>query len=158
MLEHLIINNMAYKEEYMLRAIKLAKESALEDEVPVGCVIVKDDVIIAESGNKKEASNNAIAHAEIVALSHATKVLKNWWLEGCELYVTLEPCTMCFGAMINSRIKALYFGAYDLKTGVCGSKIDLTKEGLYNHKIEVTGGYLQNECGSILSEYFKAKR
>lgn len=142
----------------MLRAIELAKESAKLDEVPVGCVIVKNGMIISESGNKKESENNAIAHAEIVALTKATKVLNNWWLEDCELYVTLEPCTMCFGAMINSRIKALYFGAYDPKTGVCGSMMDLTKDGLYNHKIEVSGGYLKDDCGKILSGYFKAKR
>lgn len=113
---------MSYQEIFMQRAVELAKECATFDEVPVGAVVVKNGRIIAESGNRKERENNAVCHAEIVAISEATKAQNNWWLEDCDIYVTLEPCAMCAGAMINSRIRALYFGAYDEKTGACGSK------------------------------------
>jgi len=147
-----------YKEEYMRLALQLASKAALEDEVPVGCVIVKNDEIIATGYNQKEKNNCAINHAEMVAIKKACEVVNNWWLEDCEVYVTLEPCTMCFGAMINSRIKTLYYGASDLKTGVCGSMMDLTKKGLYNTFIEVSGGYLKDECSALLTSYFKTKR
>lgn len=142
----------------MLRAIELAKLATETDDVPVGCVIVKDGEIIAEASNMKEKENDATKHAEMVAISNATKVLNNWWLEDCEVYVTLEPCPMCAGAMINARIKALYFGAYDPKTGAAGSRVNLLKEDLFNHNIIVKGGIMQNECSSLLSEFFKKKR
>lgn len=149
---------MSYEERFMRRAIELAKEAASFDEVPIGAVIVKNGIIVAEGNNQKERCNNAVMHAEIDAISKATKVVENWWLEDCEMYVTLEPCPMCFGAMINSRIKALYFGAFDEKAGACGSKVDLSKEGLFNHNIDVQGGFLKEECASLLSNYFKLKR
>ena len=142
----------------MLRAIELAKLATETDDVPVGCVIVRDGEIIAEASNMKEKENDATKHAEMVAISNATKVLNNWWLEDCEVYVTLEPCPMCAGAMINARIKALYFGAYDPKTGAAGSRVNLLKEDLFNHNIIVKGGIMQNECSSLLSEFFKKKR
>ena len=142
----------------MLRAIELAKLATETDDVPVGCVIVKNGEIIAEASNMKEKDNDATKHAEMVAISNATKVLNNWWLEDCEVYVTLEPCPMCAGAMINARIKALYFGAYDPKTGAAGSRVNLLKEDLFNHNIIVKGGIMQNECSSLLSEFFKKKR
>ena len=142
----------------MLRAIELAKLATETDDVPVGCVIVKNGEIIAEASNMKEKENDATKHAEMVAISNATKVLNNWWLEDCEVYVTLEPCPMCAGAMINARIKALYFGAYDPKTGAAGSRVNLLKEDLFNHNINVKGGIMQNECSSLLSEFFKKKR
>lgn len=107
---------MAYDKQFMDMAIELAKGCALQDEVPVGCVVVKDGKVVGASGNRKERGNNAICHAEILALSEATKAVGNWWLENCDVYVTLEPCVMCAGAMIHSRIRALYFGAYDDKT------------------------------------------
>ena len=144
--------------KFMLRAIELAKLATETDDVPVGCVIVKDGEIIAEASNMKEKENDATKHAEMVAISNATKVLNNWWLEDCEVYVTLEPCPMCAGAMINARIKALYFGAYDPKTGAAGSRVNLLKEDLFNHNIIVKGGIMQNECSSLLSEFFKKKR
>ena len=100
----------------MNMAIELAKECALQDEVPVGCVVVKDGKVIGASGNRKERENNAICHAEIIALSQATKSVGNWWLEDCDVYVTLEPCVMCAGAMIHSRIRTLYFGCVRLET------------------------------------------
>ena len=144
--------------KFMLRAIELAKLATETDDVPVGCVIVKNGEIIAEASNMKEKENDATKHAEMVAISNATKVLNNWWLEDCEVYVTLEPCPMCAGAMINARIKALYFGAYDPKTGAAGSRVNLLKEDLFNHNIIVKGGIMQNECSSLLSEFFKKKR
>ena len=149
---------MAYEEKFMMRAIELAEESASCDEVPVGAVVVKDGEIIAEGGNYKERSKNAVCHAEIVALSKATQAVGNWWLENCDVYVTLEPCPMCAGAMINSRIRALYFGAYDEKTGACGSKINLFEQGLFNHNVSVSGGYMQERCATLLSSFFKQKR
>lgn len=147
-----------YEERFMRRAIEIAKESADFDEVPVGAVIVKDGVIIAEGCNYKERSLNALRHAETEALSKAAEAVGNWWLEGCELYATLEPCPMCAGAMINARIDALYFGAYDPKGGACGSKVDLFEKGLFNHTVTVSGGYLADECAKLLSEFFSKKR
>lgn len=146
------------KTEFMRRAIELAKECALSDEVPVGAVVVKDGCVIAESGNRKERDGSAISHAEILALKKASEVVGNWWLEDCEVYVTLEPCAMCAMAMVHSRIKKLYFGAYDEKTGACGSKVNIFEKGLFNHDVEVEGGVLQEECGALLSSFFKNKR
>lgn len=145
-------------EEFMKRALALAAECAARDEVPVGAVVVKEGSIIAEGCNFKERENCAVRHAEIVALERAAKVLGNWWLEDCEVYVTLEPCPMCAGAMINSRIKRVVFGAYDPKTGAAGSKVDLFAPGLFNHDVEVKGGVLREECAALLSEFFRAKR
>ncbi len=149
---------MAYDERFMRMAIDIAKEGALYDEVPIGAVLVKDGNVISMSSNYKERENNAICHAEIVALSKGAKALGNWWLEDCDLYVTLEPCAMCSGAMINSRIRALYFGAYDTKSGCAGSKINLFERGLFNHDIVISGGHLAQECANLLSEFFKGKR
>jgi tRNA(adenine34) deaminase len=144
--------------EFMQRALELARECAIFDEVPVGAVIVKGGKIIAESGNRKERDNCAVSHAEIIALKQAASVEGNWWLEDCDVYVTLEPCAMCAGAMVNSRIRALYFGAYDLKSGACGSRLDVLKKGLLNHAIIVEGGVMEKECGELLSAFFKTKR
>lgn len=149
---------MAYNEKYMNMAIALAKECAKEDEVPIGAVVVKNDTVVGASGNFKERNDNAICHAEIVALSMATQNVGNWWLEDCEVYVTLEPCSMCAGAMINSRVRALYFGAYDQKSGACGSKVNLFEKGLFNHDVIVEGGFMQEECARLLSDFFKNKR
>ena len=145
-------------EQFMLRAIELAKECATFDEVPVGAVVVKDGKIIAESGNRKERDNCAVSHAEILAIQKATEVVGNWWLEDCEMYVSLEPCPMCAMAMIHSRISKLYFGAYDEKTGAGGSKVNIFEKDLFNHNIEVEGGVMEEECGSLLTEFFKNKR
>ena len=144
--------------KFMLKAIELAKQAIETDDVPVGCVIVKDGEIIAESSNMKEVQNDATKHAEMVAISKATQVLGNWWLEDCDVYVTLEPCPMCAGAMINSRVKNLYFGAYDPKTGAAGSKVNLFEESLFNHNINVVGGIMADECGALLTDFFKKKR
>lgn len=144
--------------EFMRRALELAAECAAEDEVPVGAVVVKDGEIVAEGCNFKEREGCAVRHAEIVAIERAAGKLGNWWLEGCEMYVTLEPCPMCAGAMINSRIERLVYGAHDPKSGAAGSRVDLFRAGLFNHDIEVTGGVLEEECGALLSEFFKKKR
>lgn len=147
-----------YDEKFMLRAIELARGCAELDEVPIGAVLVKGGEIVAESGNAKERENNALRHAEMVVLDEGAKKLGNWWLEDCDLYVTLEPCPMCAGAMVNARIRALYFGAYDQKAGACGSKVNLLEGGLFNHDIEVSGGYRKEECAALLSDFFKNKR
>ena len=144
--------------DFMKRAIELAKECSQFDEVPIGAVVVKDGKIIAESGNRKERDNCAISHAEILAIKKATEVVGNWWLEDCDMYVTLEPCAMCAMAMINSRIRNLYFGAYDEKTGACGSKVNIFEKDLFNHNIDVQGGLLKEECGALLTAFFKNKR
>lgn len=142
----------------MMRAIELAKESAGFDEVPVGAVVVKDGAIIGESGNRKERDNCAVSHAEIRALEQAAKAVGNWWLEDCDVYVTLEPCAMCAGAMVNCRVRALYFGAYDEKSGACGSRLDVLEKGLLNHTVAVEGGVMKEECAALLSDFFKSKR
>ena len=144
--------------DFMKRAIELAKECSQFDEVPVGAVVVKDGKIIAESGNRKERDDCAVSHAEILAIKKATEVVGNWWLEGCEMYVTLEPCAMCAMAMIHSRIEKLYFGAYDEKTGACGSKVNLFEKDLFNHNVDIEGGLLKEECGTLLTAFFKKKR
>ena len=142
----------------MQLAISLAKQSAAADEVPVGAVVVKDGEVVATSENMKERANDATKHAEMVALSRAAEAEGNWCLEDCDVYVTLEPCPMCAGAMINSRIRALYFGAYDEKTGAAGSKVNLFEQGLFNHTILVSGGHRKEECAELLSSFFKRKR
>lgn len=142
----------------MKRAIELAKEASTYDEVPVGAVIVKDNKIIAEGTNHKERENMATRHAEIEAIEKASKVLGNWYLEGCEMYVTLEPCLMCCGAIINARLDSVYFGAYDSKTGCCGSVYNMLNDKHFNHQPKVEGGILQEECSKLLTEFFSKKR
>ena len=122
------------KDKYMILAYKEAQKAFEEDEVPVGCVIVKDDKVIAKAHNKKEKKNCAIYHAEIECIKKATKKLKNWNLKGCDIYVTLEPCMMCSGAIINSRIRKVYIGTSDEKTGAVGSVLNLFNDFKFNHK------------------------
>ena len=141
----------------MKAALSLARESELEGEVPIGAVIVKDGEIIATGRNRREYGKNALYHAEIEAIDNACKKLGGWRLWQCDLYVTLEPCPMCAGAIINSRIKSVYFGASDTKAGSFGSVIDFNTLP-YNHKPIVKGGILENECQKILSDFFKQLR
>ncbi|MBO5212981.1 MAG: tRNA adenosine(34) deaminase TadA [Clostridia bacterium] len=143
-------------EFFMNEAIKLAKRAADEDEVPVGAVIVRDDKIIASAYNSREKDKNPLFHAEIKAIDDACRALGGWRLVGCTLYVTLEPCPMCAGAIINSRIERVVYGAYDNKAGSFGTMIDLTQYPLF--KPQITGGVLKNECSAILTEFFKKKR
>lgn len=149
---------MTRDEKFMREALRLAAECAAEDEVPVGCVVVRGDEIVAGSGNRKERDGSATRHAEMVALESAARALGNWWLEDCEVFVTLEPCPMCAHAMTLSRVKRVVFGAFDPKCGAAGSRVDLFAPGLFNHDIEVTGGVLREECADILGEFFRQKR
>lgn len=143
---------------FMKLAIKEAKKAELIDEVPIGAVIVKDGKVIARAHNKKESKNQATRHAEIEVIEKATKKVNNWWLEDCDIYVTLEPCAMCAGALINSRLRNIYFGAYDKKAGCCGSLYNLPEDTRFNHRLKVEGGILEEECASLLTNYFKKKR
>lgn len=148
---------MAYHEQFMRRCIELAKTAADNGDVPVGAVVVRNGKIIGEGINRREQQKNPVLHAEIEAIQSAAKTLGGWRLEGCDLYVTLEPCPMCAGAIINSRIKNVYFGAYDKKAGSLGTLTDLS-EIKYNHKPIVWGGMLQDECSNQLSDFFKKLR
>lgn len=141
----------------MMEAISLAKEAGKMGEVPVGAVIVKNGKIIARGKNEREAKQNALSHAEIEAINNACKSTGSWRLEDCEMYVTLEPCPMCAGAIINSRIKTLIFGAYDSKMGSIDSVINLC-DLPYNHKVEVYGGIMEDECLDLLKNFFKTLR
>jgi tRNA(adenine34) deaminase len=144
--------------KYMQMAIALASKAAEQDEVPVGCVIVKDGNVIAKGFNRKEGMNSAVYHAEVVALLQAAKKQKDWRLEGADIYVTLEPCLMCLGAIVNHRIKNIYFGAYDPKGGAVESSLKLTNIKGLNHYPKFKGGILAEECGNLLKTYFKTKR
>ncbi len=147
------------KKEYMLKALELAKKSLVSEDVPVGAVIVKDNKIIGEGYNRREKDGDPTAHAEIIAIKEAAKSLGNWRLDDCELYVTLEPCPMCAGAIINSRIKTVVFGAYETKSGSCSADSVINLFNLpYNHTPEVYGGIMENDCANLLIEFFKEKR
>jgi len=143
---------------FMQAALGLAKEAASMGEVPVGAVVVKDGEIIGRGSNAPISQHDPSAHAEIQAMRDAATRLGNYRLVGCSLYVTLEPCAMCAGAIQHARIASLVYGASDPKTGACGSVIDLMAEARLNHHTEVTGGVLAQECGSLLSEFFASRR
>ena len=146
------------KEEFMKEALKEAEKALKKEEVPVGAIIVKNDKIIARAYNLKESKKNSIKHAEIIAIEKACKKLKAWRLEDCEMYVTLEPCPMCAGALINSRIKKIYIGTEDSKTGACGSKLNLLNDFEFNHKVECERNILKDESEKILKDFFKYLR
>lgn len=145
------------KNELMMRAIELAKISGDEGEVPVGAVVVKNGEIVGEGRNRRELGKNALYHAELEAIDNACKKLGGWRLWECDLYVTLEPCPMCAGAIINSRMKNVYFGAFDGKAGSFGSVADFNLLP-YNHKPEITGGVMESECAQLLTDFFKNLR
>ena len=149
---------MTADERFMRLALKEASKAAAEDEVPIGAVVVKDGKVIARAHNQKEKKNCALFHAEMLALTKATAKVGNWWLEDCTLYVTLEPCVMCAGAMMNSRISRVVYGAKDPRFGFLGSVADLNKDYPANHRFEVCSGVLAEECGSILTAFFRTKR
>ena len=144
-------------EHFMSRAIALAKEAEERDEVPVGAVVVRDGEIIAEAYNTREGDKCATHHAELVAIERACAALGGWRLPGVTLYVTMEPCCMCGGAIINARVPRVVYGAKDFRFGAFGSALDLAEIPL-NHRPEVVGGVLGEECAKILSDYFKTKR
>ena len=142
---------------FMQQALKCAQVAYKKDEVPIGAVIVKDNKIIARGYNKSITLKDTSAHAEIVAIRKACKKLNNYRLNDCSIYVTIEPCSMCMGALILARIKNLYFGAKDIKAGACGSVLDISKFKL-NHKINIYNGLLEQECARIIKKFFKSKR
>lgn len=144
--------------KWMKEAIKQAKKAESYDEVPIGCVIVKDDKVIARGYNKRETLQQSIAHAEIMAIQKACKKLNTWRLEDCILYVTLEPCPMCAGAIIQSRIKEVVYGASDPKGGCVGTCTNLFEVSEFNHHPECRKGILESECSDLLKHFFKKKR
>ena len=144
--------------KYMLEALKEAELAKLEDEVPIGCVIVRNDKIIARAHNQRETTNNPLGHAEILAIKKASELLNDWQLVDCDLYVTIEPCIMCGGAIIQSRIRKVIYGAPDLKGGAFGSSINILDAQNINHRPEIVKGVLMEECTKIIKDYFKNKR
>lgn len=148
---------MLDKEFFMKEALKEAKKAYKKEEIPVGAVIVKDGKIIARGHNLKESKHSSISHAEILAIEKANKKLGAWRLEECEMYITLEPCMMCMGAIINSRIKKIYVGTLDPKTGACESVINI-ENYKFNHAVKIETGILKEECEYILKDFFKMLR
>lgn len=148
---------MTEHEKFMNAALKLARKAAAEGEVPVGCVVVRDGVIVGRGRNRRETEKDALGHAEIEAIHKACKKLGGWRLHQCDLYVTLEPCPMCTGAIINARIKTVYYGAPDLKAGSCGSVVNLF-DLPYNHKPELVSGLMEQECTEELQKFFRELR
>ncbi len=144
--------------KFMQEAFKEAEKAFKEDEVPVGAVIVYKDKIIGRAHNQVERLKDTTAHAEILAITSAANSLNTKWLNGASLYVTIEPCSMCAGALVLARIKNLIYGADDPKTGACGSVINIVNNKILNHRIQTKKGILEKECGSILKEFFKKKR
>ena len=144
-------------EEMMRQALTLASEAAAEDEVPVGCVVTLGDRIVGRGRNRRETGKSALAHAELEAIAEANRTLGGWRLWQCTLYVTLEPCPMCAGAIINARIPRVVYGARDPKAGSCSSVIDLFSLP-YNHRPQVEQGLLEDECSAVLSQFFKDLR
>ena len=144
--------------EFMKEALKEAELARREDEVPIGCVIVKDDQIIARGHNQRDKSHNPLGHAETLAIKAASEVLNDWQLVDCTLYVTIEPCIMCAGTIIQSRIAKVVYGAPDLKGGAFGTSINVLVAKNINHHPEVVDGVLQKECTDIIKHYFKSKR
>ncbi len=149
---------MQQREKFMREALKQAVKAKELDEVPVGAVVVRNGEVIARAYNTKNKNKNPLLLAELEVLKKAQKVLCDWHLLDCDLYVTLEPCPMCAGACINTRLRAVYFGAYDPKAGCCGSLYNLPEDKRFNHRVEVVGGILGQECATILTEFFKSKR
>ena len=149
---------MNIDEKWMKFAMDEANLAMNEEEIPVGAVLIQNNKLIARSHNQPIKNNDPTAHAEIQLLRLAGKKQKNYRLIGSTLYVTLEPCTMCFGAMIHARIKRIVFAASDPKTGVCGSCANLNEENFFNHKISITGGVLENESSELLRLFFKSRR
>lgn len=149
---------MTPDEIFMMEAIKQAKVAFEQDEVPIGAIIVYENRIIAKAFNQVEMLKDPTAHAEMIAITQATNYLSSKWLQDCTLYVTIEPCSMCAGALVLSRIGRLCFGAGEPKTGACGSIINIVNHPKLNHSIDTLGGVLDNQCALLVSEFFKKKR
>jgi len=149
---------MIEDEKWMSFALEQARKAEKEGEVPVGAILVKDDIVIARAHNKPISSNDPTAHAEIQLLRAAGEELKNYRLPGTSLYVTLEPCAMCLGAIMHARIERVIFGAHDPKTGVCGSSENFIEARCFNHKIDLASGVLENESKQLLKNFFNSRR
>ena len=145
-------------EDYMALALREAARAWEEDEVPVGAVVVLDGRVIGKGHNQRERLSDPTAHAEMIAITAAAEAIGSWRLDGATLYVTLEPCPMCAGALVNARIKRVVFGAEDPKAGACGTLFNIPEDERLNHRLEVVGGVLAEEGGSILTSYFREKR
>lgn len=143
---------------FMAEALSQAEAAGRAGEVPVGAILVKDGIVVAAGRNRREELKDATAHAEILVLRRANQVLGGWRLSGCTIYVTIEPCPMCAGAMVLARIERLVFGAADPKTGAAGSLYDIVRDPRLNHRLQVTGGVLEEECGALLQEFFRLRR
>ncbi len=146
------------KETYMKEALKEASKAKKLNEVPIGCVIVKDDKIIGRGYNRRMKDKNTLSHAELNAIRKASKKLKDWRLDDCDMYVTTEPCQMCSGAIVQSRIKKVYIGCMNPKAGCAGSIMNLLQVDKFNHQVEIESGVLEEECSGILKDYFKELR
>ncbi|QNM04578.1 tRNA adenosine(34) deaminase TadA [Qiania dongpingensis] len=149
---------MADQEYYMKEAIKQAKKAFSIGEVPIGCVIVKEDKIIARGYNRRTADKNTLAHAELQAIKKASKKLGDWRLEGCTMYVTLEPCQMCSGALVQARMSEVVIGCMNPKAGCAGSILNLLEMPEFNHQVKVTRGVMEEECSKLLKDFFKGLR
>jgi len=152
------VNGAAGDAAFMAEALALARAARARGEVPVGAVVVRDGAVVGRGGNAPIAASDPTAHAEIAALRDAARALGNYRLPGCTLYVTIEPCAMCAGAILHARIARLVYGARDPKTGACGSVVDLFAEPRLNHHATAEGGVLADECGKLLSDFFAARR
>lgn len=144
--------------QYMRRALELARSAQVQDEVPVGAVVVLDNVVVGEGFNQPITLADPAAHAEMQAIRHAARRLDNYRLANATLYVTLEPCAMCAGAMVHARIARLVYGAADPKTGACGSVLNVAQCDALNHQLEVDGGVLADDCSALLRDFFRARR
>ncbi len=149
---------MRTDEEWMHRGLEEAERCLDHDDVPIGCVIVRGDELIVAAGNERELREDPTAHAEVLALRAAAEALGRWHLEGCTLFVTLEPCAMCAGAIVLARVERVVFGAHDPKAGFAGSLGNLVQDGRLNHRVALEGGVLADESGSVLREFFRARR
>ena len=143
---------------FMNEAIKQAKKAYLQDEVPIGCVIVQDDKIIARAYNKRNTQRNPLAHAEIIAINKAAKLVNDWRLEDCTMYITLEPCQMCAGAIVQARIPRVVIGSMNPKAGCAGSILNLLQVQAFNHQVELVKGVMEDECTQMLQNFFKELR
>jgi tRNA(adenine34) deaminase len=143
---------------WMTRALEQARGALAHGDVPVGAVVVRGGLVLAEAGNRREVDSDPTAHAELLAIRAAARALGSWRLDGCSLYVTLEPCAMCAGALVNARLPSLIYGATDPKAGAVGSLYDIPRDDRLNHRVAVTEGVLAKECGDLLIRFFRARR
>ena len=153
-----MFEDVKFHEAMMREALKQAREAASANEVPVGAVIVHGKQVIARAHDQVELLKDPTAHAEVLAITQAASFLGSKWLQDCILYVTIEPCSMCAGALVLARVEKVFFGARAPKTGACGSVVNVLNNKALNHQIEVEGGLLEDECGAVISEFFKKKR